>query len=176
MIRKLSHRLRGFTLIEIMMAIAIISILATIVYGSIGNALEKARFARAKAELSEIAKAAEQMALNNGGIWPPDASRSLPSGIETYLGPGTWPDAPWDGSVFDWDNFETDLGEQTYQISIRFCPLGLPDQCKFPDEPWAKDFDYYSSVYYCIYGHCRAHINMPADHPGLCVNCGDNVQ
>ncbi len=156
---------------ELLIVVAILAILMSITMTMIGGAMERARAARAKAEFSEIAKAAQQFVVDNGGTWPPDADRSIPPGIEAYLGPGNWPVGPWEGSVYDWDNFETQTGEKTYQISLRFCPLGEPENCKFPDEPWAKDFDYFSSVYFCMGGQCRAHIHQPADHPGYCINC-----
>jgi hypothetical protein len=57
------------------------------------------------------------------------------------------------------------------QISIRFCPVGQPSQCVFPQQSWAANFDINSSVYYCVEGACRAHVNQPANHPGYCVNC-----
>ena len=109
---------------------------------------------------------------NNNGNYPDDVDRDLPSGVEQYLGAGQWPNAPWPGSIYDWDNWTDPVtGQKIYQISIRFCPLGQPDQCRFPDRPWAANFDYYSSAYWCILGPCRAHISKPINHPGYCLNC-----
>ena len=103
-----------------------------------------------------------------------DADRDLPPGIEEFLGPGEWPDAPWPGSVYDWEAWEDpETGDEIHQISIRFCPLGQAENCHFPNQDWAEDFDYYSSVYFCLEGVCRSHINRPVDHPGYCVNCED---
>jgi prepilin-type N-terminal cleavage/methylation domain-containing protein len=167
---------RGFTLVELLVVISIIGILASIVFSAIGSAKKKAYTSRAKEEFHTISTALELYLNDNGGNYPPDVSRSLPPGLEKYLGPGTWPAAPWPGSVYDWDNWApTDLTyapqSRVYQISIRFCPEGQPTQCKFPDEPWATSFDYYSSVYFCLSGPCRAHSSQPVNHPAYCINC-----
>ncbi|MCB9808167.1 type II secretion system protein [Candidatus Peribacteria bacterium] len=167
---KFFRRREGFTLIELLIVIAILGILYSFAFSYLTGFMEDARFARAKAELSQVAKATQQWVIAHGGVWPDDVDRAIPPGIQEYLGPGEWPEAPWEGSVYDWDN-ATVGGETYYQISIRFCPLGQPSQCNFPDQDWADDFDYYSSVYFCMGGPCRAHPNKPVSHPGYCLNC-----
>lgn len=158
---------RGYTIIELLIVIAIIAVLFSIVQSFVFNSLKVARYTRAKAELNEVAKAAQMYAIEHGD-YPADVDRAIPPGIQEYLGPGEWPDAPWKGSVYDWDN----VPEHGYvQISIRFCPLGVPAECNFPVEDWAKNFDYHSSVYYCMRGPCRAHPNKSITHPALCINC-----
>jgi hypothetical protein len=124
--------------------------------------------------------ALEMYKLDHGGEYPADANRDIPSGLEQYLAGGdvdNWPKAPWPGSVYDWDNWEDpdDSDLRIYQVSIRFCPAGGDiTTCKFPEEDWAANFDVNSSVYYCIEGNCRAHINEDIDYPGYCVNCQNN--
>ena len=168
---------KGFTLLEVLLVCAIISAIYMIAshYGiSVTDALFRAREGRARAELTQIFKATHLWVLDNGGEWPDDVDRGMPPGIEEYLGPGNWPDAPFnDVAEYDWDNFTGSDGKQVYQISIRFCPLGQSDKCKFPDADWAENFDYHSSFYFCIQGKCRAHPGKPDDHPGYCVNCGE---
>jgi hypothetical protein len=136
--------------------------------------MTSAKISRTEGELTEISKATYQFVVDNDGVWPNDVSRGIPPGIEDYLGPGEWPDAPWEGSEYDWDNFIGSSGEEVYQISVRFCQLGQPETCKFPDEEWADEFDYHSSYFYCIQGKCRAHPGKPDTHPGYCVNCRDH--
>lgn len=165
----------GFTLMELLVVISIIGILAAILLPAFSSAKKSAYLARAKGEFKQVGVALE-LYTNANGSYPPDANRDLPPGLEAYLGGSNWPKAPWPGSVYDWDawapaDIAFDPKQQIYQISVRFCPLGEPTQCQFPDEPWAQDFDYYSAVYYCLSGPCRAHSSQPISHPGYCVNC-----
>ncbi|TSC69071.1 MAG: hypothetical protein G01um101456_366 [Parcubacteria group bacterium Gr01-1014_56] len=170
-----SNKPSGFTLVELLIVIAIIGILASIIFPAVQSARDKAYLSRAKAEFRSINTALEMYAANQGS-YPPDANRDMPPGLEAYLGTGNWPKAPWPGSLYDWDawapgDLSFDPKEQVYQISIRFCPAGQPTQCTFPNEPWAQNFDYYSAAYYCIAGPCRAHSDQPPTHPGYCLNC-----
>lgn len=161
----------GFTKIEIALVIALLAVIAVFILSQVNSGIKKTTFTRAKSELAQISNAANEYIVRHEGDLPGDVDRGLPPGIEDYLGPGTWPNAPWPGSVYDWDVFPNKQWGPNYQISIRFCPLGQPSQCQFPAEPWAADFDYYSSVYLCISGQCKAHPDKPLDHPGYCLNC-----
>ncbi len=161
----------GFTLIELLIVISIIALLFNYISPSLQKARSKAFFVRAEAEFTSI-HTSIQYYLDEYGEYPPDASRDIPPGLEVYLAPGIWPNAAWPDSVFDWENWtDPDTGEKIYQISVRFCPIGQPTQCKFPDDDWAADFDINSAVYYCIQGSCRSHLSQPATHPGYCINC-----
>ncbi len=165
---------RGYTIVELLITISIIAILASVTLPVINMVRDDAYYARALAEFRSV-EVSLQHYKDEYGSFPPDASRDIPPGLEAYLAPGIWPDAAWPGSVFDWENWDDpdNPGEKIYQISLRFCPIGQPSQCRFPNQPWATNFDIDSSVYYCIQGACRAHINRPINHPGYCVNCSN---
>lgn len=167
---------KGFSLVEILIVIAIVGFLTSVVVSSLVKAKNKAYLMRTQVEFKSMAEALE-FYRDDHGDYPPDADRNIPSGLEVYLAgeeEENWPEAPWPGSVYDWDNWDDpdNYGEKIYQISVRFCPIGgTIDECSFPNEDWAEGFDVNSSAYYCISGACRAHINEPIDYPGYCMNC-----
>ncbi len=162
----------GYTLVELLITISIIVLLARVIFPVMATVRDKADLAQATVELKSVHNSLIQYR-NEYGDYPADANRNIPPGLEEFLAPGIWPDAAWPGSVFDWDNWTDpdDPDKQIMQISIRFCPIGQPTQCKFPRADWASSFDINSAVYYCVEGACRSHINKPINHPGYCVNC-----
>lgn len=163
---------KGFSIIELIIYFVIILVIAIFVFSSVSGVRERAYFTVAKKDLKTIYEALG-LYLIKYGEFPTDVNRDLPSGLEEFFSPGYWPKAAWPGSVFDWDNWDDpdNPGQKIYQISIRFCPIGQPSQCRFPKEPWAANFDVNSSVYWCISGVCRAHGSRPINHPGYCINC-----
>lgn len=166
----------GFTLIEILIVVAVIAILSAIVIPSYAKVRSKTYYSRTMAEYASMWAAIEMYKEANGD-YPPDVSRDIPPGLGAYLAgnnSNTWPKAPWPDSVYDWDNWVNpeDSSQRIYQISIRFCPVGGNlSQCNFPKEDWAENFGVDSAVYYCVKGACRSHINQPLNYPGYCVNC-----
>lgn len=177
MLLKKSNRkvVAGFTILELLIVIAIIGLLSTTVLSSTRSARDKAFEVRGKKELLTIYEALQLYMTDRGGRMPPDVSRGLPPGLEDYLPSGEWPNAPWPGSVYDWDVWDdpssaTDIA----QISVRFCPAGgALSTCQFPNEPWAAGFGVNSAFYYCVQGACRSHIAEPISYPGKCASCGN---
>jgi len=64
-----SRRL-GFTLIEMLVVIAIIALLASLITPAVGNALESARVTAGLANLRQIAQAGQLYAMEHKGYWP----------------------------------------------------------------------------------------------------------
>lgn len=170
MTRKNKTKQSGFSLIELLIVIAIIAILASVIMPVVSIAREKAYYVRAKAEFKSIEAALEMYKSDHSGNYPADAGRgNSPDGLEQYLSSNEWSEGAWPGSILDWDVYTINPGSiVTRQISIRFCDN---DICKFPNADWAAGFDEYSAVYYCIEGPCRPHPARDSDHPGRCVNC-----
>lgn len=158
---------KGFTLIEILVTIAIIAVLAILVMSTIAAARNKGYTARTLQEFRSFQQAME-LYLNDNPSYPADVSRNIPAGLEEFLGGGSWPDGPYPDSVYDWDNKYSTHGY--IQVSLRFCDIN-GNNCRFPSESWANNFDSYSAMYWCFEGQCRSHPNRPINHPGYCVNC-----
>lgn len=165
---------QGFTVLEVLVAVIIISILASLTLPNLFSGRERAYLARAGAEMNTMRSAIELFVLKYGD-YPADVDRNIPPGIEEFVqgnDADAWPSAPWPGSVYDYDAFEVD-GEWAFQISIRYCEIGQPDTCRFPRTDWAEEFGINSSVYFCLEGACKAHPHQPANYPGYCLSCDD---
>lgn len=168
-----SNLQRGFSIVELLIVMVVIGIIAGFVFFVLPNSRERANYSRAESELRAMGNATK-FYVDKYDSYPADVNRGLPAGLEEFVqAEEEWPDAPWPGSVYDYDLYDND-GE-TVQISIRFCPIGGPlSACNFPDEEWAEGFQVNSSMYYCIKGNCKAHPSQADDFPGYCINCTFN--
>jgi len=159
---------RGFTLIEVMIAITLVIILSTLSILYYQSYTENSKLSRVTTELTTLATALTQYAEDNNYAYPPDVSRGLPSGIEKYLPNQVLPTSVWPHGLFDYDAWPNN-NQQVYQISYHLCNIGDPasycsDPVLFPT--FVSD----SSIFYCISGPCIPHQNEP-NIPGYCVNC-----
>lgn len=85
--KRMKSRLRGFTLIELMITVAVMVILATVGYPLYTKQMQKSRRADAKVALQSIALAQEQYFTVTGGYTTTLSSLSLDaSGIDTATG------------------------------------------------------------------------------------------
>ncbi len=83
----------GFTLIELMVVVAIIGVLMAAGIVAFTNAQQNARDARRRADVDAISKALEQHYFNNTFAYP-----TVASDINTYFPAGTPPTDPQSGS------------------------------------------------------------------------------
>lgn len=187
MYRKSSEH--GFTIVEICIVIVVIGLLAAFTYSiTVPKYRERSYYTRGISELNAMANATK-LYVAKYNDYPADVSRDVPGGIKEFVKGQTnteeWPDAPWPGSVYDYDNWPPDGNgpEHTYQISIRMCDVGQDAVCKANAQKYLKDYvsqstldawDSSSSMYYCLKGSCRSHQNKPMSHPGYCINCGQS--
>lgn len=170
---------RGFTLTELLIAVAIIALLAGLLTVYMFRHRSTARLARVSTELGEIATALSQYAEDNSYQYPVDTARGIPPGVEKYLSAGTWPVSIWPEGVFDYDNIlhpgpGANAGKQIFQIAYRLCDTDdaiatCSDSVLFPN------FTRYSAILYCISGPCIPHSEHPTD-PAYCVNCKPKEQ
>ena len=75
---KIRSLTRGFTLIELMIAVAVVAILASIAMPSYIHYVRKARRAQAEADMVEYAQRAERYFTSNGTYLNFDTAQSLP--------------------------------------------------------------------------------------------------
>lgn len=164
---KISKNPVAFTLLELVVSLTILAILTTAIYAVIGprQNIQRAQQLASINELNEIGKALGFFAADNG-FYPPDVSRALPPGIEAYINPEeAWPDGPFPGSVYDYDNWTTQScidaeASGSIQITLRQIPNRNPDGSNV----WAW--------YYVLSGKGTPHCSNFAEHnKGECINC-----
>lgn len=179
--------IKGFTIVELAVVMVVLGILAALTYAIVvPRYRERTYYTRGISELNSMGNATKLYVAKHNE-YPADVTRDVPAGIKEFVqgqeGIEEWPDAPWPGSVYDYDNWPPDGNgpEHTYQISVRMCDVGDSVTCKANANKYLKDYvsqstldswDSYSAVYYCIKGSCRSHQVKPMNHPGYCVNCG----
>jgi len=94
---------RGFTLVELMIAVAIIGILAMITFPAIIRARWRAGVARYCHDVRIAAGAFELYALEHG-TYPPDRTPAVvPPGMDEYLEKIRWQNPTSLGGNWDWD-------------------------------------------------------------------------
>ncbi len=132
----MSHfKKQGFTLMELLVTIAILGILATVGWGQYRTSQEKARDAQRKADLDNIARALEMyyndlQRYPSSLIWGFPLEHDLGSEIIVYM-----KKVPEDPSSDQDYCYQTDLGGSYFKL-----------YAKLENE---KDSDYYEELYSC---------------------------
>lgn len=83
MVRK-EKLLQGFTLVEILVVVAIIGILSTLIFVAVFNHFRKAKVTRATVDASAL-KIATQLYFGDIGFYPPDVGRGADPGFTQQL-------------------------------------------------------------------------------------------
>jgi prepilin-type N-terminal cleavage/methylation domain-containing protein len=94
---------RAFTLVEVMVVVAVIGLLVALVLPSFAKAREQSKIS-AMTEQLRMAYAAFQEYAIDYGTYPPDVNRGVtPSGMSGYLGTLNWAAPTALGATWDWD-------------------------------------------------------------------------
>jgi len=119
---------KGFTIIELIVVIAIIAVLATIVYANISDYIQKSKDARAYQELNNIAKAA-QLDFAQCGHWSLDV---YPGELPRFVYPNEFnnPEDEWHCV-----NAQSFLSMTDFNASF-YC-----DGCKYDWQNWGENPD-----------------------------------
>jgi len=136
--RKLPFLRRSFTIIELIVVIAIISVLASIVLLNINGILQKADVSAAGSIQREMTKAVE-LYYADMGFYPPDVNRGWDPGL---VKPVPWsPDAPSSGGFSAAGAVCTDCPDNWQDIVTR--NWAGPYLAQWPQQtPWGGKYDY----------------------------------
>jgi prepilin-type N-terminal cleavage/methylation domain-containing protein len=136
---------KGFTIIELVVVIAIIAVLSTIIIANISGIREKSNIAVAGATQREMTKAVD-LYFSDMGFYPPDVNRGWDPGLTrppAGTQPGTpWsPDAPSSGSFSTSGATCTDCPSDWQDVILR--NWRGPYLSQWPQfTPWGGKYDY----------------------------------
>lgn len=104
---------KGFTLVELLLVIAIIGVLSSILVGQTEEARSRARFSQVYQQMINIYKAA-YLEYDEKLAWPADAFPGQPPSFTgKYI--SQWPKPPCKNWTYDWDNWSN----TTIRITVR---------------------------------------------------------
>jgi prepilin-type N-terminal cleavage/methylation domain-containing protein len=154
---------KGFTLVELLVVISIISFLSSIVLASLNTAREKARISAVNSELMELAKGLEVYKLNHGSYPPKTCSESV-----CYL---IYKDNTFviDGDYNLNNAFHELKEEKIYSKDIKDILLNLPKITDF-NLNYSTDQEYLLA----ISGTPSDSFQDPIDFPGI-IKCGETT-
>lgn len=103
----------GFTLVELLVVISIISLLSSVVFSTVNSARAKARYARVISDFRQMKLAAELDADTRNGVYAGDLCPNT-NPFPQYL--SVWPQPPCSGWSYDWENWD---GGGTIRVTMR---------------------------------------------------------
>lgn len=107
----------GFTLVELIVVMAIISILSGLVFTSLKTARDRARYTAMSMTLEEISTAAH-IDFNTNKVWANDTG---PGNASSFVGTTipVWPTAACPNWTYDWENWSVVGEDPTIRITAR---------------------------------------------------------
>jgi prepilin-type N-terminal cleavage/methylation domain-containing protein len=107
----------GFTLLELMIGISIISILAVLAQVSYQTLQASTRFAQIKADVDAIAATAYNDYITNT-VWAPLTFGAMPANWAANQELRMWPNPPCAGWYYSWEDW-TPFGYPLVQVTVR---------------------------------------------------------
>ncbi len=126
MLKKLKNNDRAFTLIEVVIVIAIGALIILVVLQAVSNAQQSQRDNTRRQEASQVASALESYAANNAGTYPPSASGSADSVQQAVLNTSYVSEAiqnkNWTAQAGNSSSDCTGTGSTDYQLYYEAAP------------------------------------------------------
>ncbi len=138
---------KGFTLIELIVVIAVIGILAGLIVMRIGNVNRDARMSKRNADLTQIRNAIEQYRAANGSLSTYATGNLVASSVNNDTtgafrvndSKGNRPSGYLQGSVYPQDPQSTATTPQYYQINVTTTGYTLSRNTSVSDNPTATE-------------------------------------
>ncbi len=132
---------KGFTIIELLIVIAIIAILATMVIINVSGARARANYTKVLADMKEISNATKVYAISHNGVYPVEVNSGLPTEFQTEGLINTWPTPPTSDFVYKYINNTTSGAVGVYYQATSRAPLYYHDIKNFADYAIKATFD-----------------------------------